>query len=128
VFGVRSNLRKLLVGWRGGLMMMDDGGVDDVGGGGTGERRNYAGKLSKSWGRSKRGALVCSLIYLQYDWSFLLQVVDISQVTTLSVTYDRRPRKIALSRISPVLAYQIIKNYISYFQVRITVNMIQLFF
>jgi hypothetical protein len=103
---------------------MHDGGVD----GGTGKRRNYAGKLSKSWGRSKRGALVCSLIYLQYDWSFLLQVVDISQVTTLSVTYDRRPRKIALSRISPVLAYQIIKNYISYFQVRITVNMIQLFF
>ena len=40
---------------------MDDGGVDDVGGG-TEERRYYAGKLSKGWGRIKRGALVCSLI------------------------------------------------------------------
>jgi hypothetical protein len=93
--------------------MVDDGGVDDVGG--TGERRNYPGKLSKSWGRSKRGALVCSLMYLQYNWSFLLQVVDISPIIKLSVTYGHGPRKISLSRIPPILANHLIKNYISLF-------------
>jgi hypothetical protein len=66
-----------------GAHEMDDGGVDGLGGG-TRERRNYAGKLSKRGQKQTR----CSCL-LAYVLAVRLQVVDISQITTWPVTYDR---------------------------------------